>query len=1755
MSNFLNAIKLKFNILRKNPKARVIAISAFALLLVFSMTLAWYINNMEIWGMKFETGNIDFDAYIYNAEGVRLLGPVSSKDDSESKYINSPLLTIDNAQVGTTATAYIAVKSTGSIGIQYKIAFDVTGENEKSTAYLGGYKYNISQVNDKVEFNGGKNMVVGNCPAPEQIKDEVITIDRNAIGDTISEKNGYDIYRFDLKLENKNEEYTGNTINIYFNIFATQIGGSFENTDERGYTYYCSTKEDLDHAKVEAYPGDIIKLSSDIVYYGDLVFNKPVNLETNNFTLTVNGNLMYDYVLGNSLKLDAGGLGKIVVQSTKDGVGGNLKIKAPISEVSLIGSNAATGDIVVEKTLTVDATNAVGSAGVIFNNIRIVDENNTRKTVMLESNTRATVSFGTTLGAIQSVAKAQNIEIVNNGVIDNVILSGMAPSGMAPMYQTNSPQIHILNNKDIKKPIELPSWSEKFTVTADGKCSGNTRIIQSISGSPMTVTGNCKFKDADIEVEYEDVLVEQIEKGNDSGLKIYYQDLDGQKLTLQTILEEYFRTTTTGGTLNEVMRLEIITIGDKAITNADIIFMNSDRMQSLKYLDMNRSNVIDTVMDGGTYHRLPSGAFSGVSKYETLVLPQNLESIGGNALANTNIINPITIPSGVTEYGKNWFNGGKYVCFAASVPVADAEAGLTGVRAVFVDEAYIESYKSVYSSYATRIYPVSVLDESRQHFVRNIGNDNWEITYYITGEDKIIGDNITIEGTNLKITSVYANAYRHNFTGSQVDFDDSVENLGANNFYGNKNVTKADLNNLKYVGDNAFMNCASLTEVVFGNYLQTIGANAFSGCVSMSQEVVLPSSMQTIGSSAFGKTLITSINTGGTTKLGNGVFASCKSLVWAELPQVELVGSGTLNTLFDGCTSLVSVSMPSLVTVNGNYLFRGCSSLREIYLGTPDDGISLGYDVFQGVNTALLKLYVPYEHLSFFRNKRPGNISAAAIYPTGEKMGELLIKGFNIGEYVVRNNGDDTYSLVTSNLNYEGRFEVPTQYCGKLITGIFANAFRNQTLTDVTLVLGDNIETIGSGAFYGRAGLIKVIFGNSLKTIGDSAFAYCAYLDQDIVLPASVKRIEGNAFSNSGITGVNTGGTTVINGYAFSSCKSLVYAEFPEVKVVAESGTNYVFTGCSSLVSVNMPKVANVSGQRMFAECASLREIMMGSNNANVSVGHDAFYGTSTGKIKLYVPEELVSFYGERKIVNAAQVYPAGEKIGDFAVNGFVLGDYVVMENDLGYTLVTSNLDFSGTVELPDEYQGRPITAVYANAFRNQSFTEATLRLGDHVTTIGSNAFYGRSGLQAIVMDRVTSVGANAFQGSGLQVLNAPKLTSIGGSAFYKCTGLTVVNLPKLERIAATNTFAECVNLETVYFENVQSLEKTTFSKCKLIKKITINRAINASGDNLPSAFTIEAAAPCKIYVPYRSLSYYPATWSGKPVVSFDVTASSGGHTYVLAENKGRYTLIDFVPGNSDASLTLPATMTADNGSSISIYAIQAGAFSTVATSLEKITLSNSVAQLGSLALSECQILQNIEVNSGNKFFTAIQGVLYSKDAKMLVKFPAGRSGSFDMTASDYAATVGIGAGAFANAAKLTQIKFPASMMVIDSTAFAGCVKLNTVTFTGTTPPVLMGSGIFDTDVEGFQMIVPADKLEVYLCAFNFDEYEPFINLTGGNVPGTDANRNQVALSSQTAKNSTFAVVKPSDEDAQGEATDPADPEPTAPAETQEATA
>ena len=75
---------------------------------------------------------------------------------------------------------------------------------------------------------------------------------------------------------------------------------------------------------------------------------------------------------------------------------------------------------------------------------------------------------------------------------------------------------------------------------------------------------------------------------------------------------------------------------------------------------------------------------------------------------------------------------------------------------------------------------------------------------------------------------------------------------------------------------------------------------------------------------------------------------------------------------------------------------------------------------------------------------------------------------------------------------------------------VLADAFAaNSALKEV--VIGDNIRTIGNGAFKGCGNLTTVVLGDSLEKIGKEAFANCPNLHK-IYLPESVRFLGADCF-------------------------------------------------------------------------------------------------------------------------------------------------------------------------------------------------------------------------------------------------------------------------------------------------------------------------------------------------------------------------------------------------------------------------------------------------------------------------------------------------------------------------------------------------------------------------------------------------------------------------------------------------------------------
>ena len=110
--------------------------------------------------------------------------------------------------------------------------------------------------------------------------------------------------------------------------------------------------------------------------------------------------------------------------------------------------------------------------------------------------------------------------------------------------------------------------------------------------------------------------------------------------------------------------------------------------------------------------------------------------------------------------------------------------------------------------------------------------------------------------------------------------------------------------------------------------------------------------------------------------------------------------------------------------------------------------------------------------------------------------------------------------------------------------------------------------------------------------------------------------------------------------------------------------------------------------------------------------------------------------------------------------------------------------------------------------------------------------------------------------------------------------------------------------------------------------------------------------------------------------------------------------------------------------------------------SLEEIEIPDSCVDIDENALIKCINLKKITVSEANDEYTAVDGVLFSKDLKRIIKYPPLKNG--DLYEIPDSVEV-IERCAFCNCLNLSHIKIPESVTSIREFAFANCNNLGNV--------------------------------------------------------------------------------------------------------------
>ncbi len=175
-------------------------------------------------------------------------------------------------------------------------------------------------------------------------------------------------------------------------------------------------------------------------------------------------------------------------------------------------------------------------------------------------------------------------------------------------------------------------------------------------------------------------------------------------------------------------------------------------------------------------------------------------------------------------------------------------------------------------------------------------------------------------------------------------------------------------------------------------------------------------------------------------------------------------------------------------------------------------------------------------------------------------------------------------------------------------------------VSGASLMIPDNVTSIGNGAFLGCTSLTSLIIPESVTSIGDWAFSNCTNLTS-ITIPKSITSIGDCAFYGCmSLTNLTIPyGVTSIGRNVFSDCTSLANLTIPEsVTSIGE----FAFSGCTGLRSLTIPESVTSIGDGAFSCCENLTDITI--PESVISIGDRIFRGC-TNLENVCLPEGMTS--------------------------------------------------------------------------------------------------------------------------------------------------------------------------------------------------------------------------------------------------------------------------------------------------------------------------------------------------------------------------------------------------------------------------------------------------------------------------------------------------------------------------------------------------
>ncbi len=348
---------------------------------------------------------------------------------------------------------------------------------------------------------------------------------------------------------------------------------------------------------------------------------------------------------------------------------------------------------------------------------------------------------------------------------------------------------------------------------------------------------------------------------------------------------------------------------------------------------------------------------------------------------------------------------------------------------------------------------------------------------------------------------------------------------------------------------------------------------------------------------------------------------------------------------------------------------------------------------------------------------------------------------------------------------------------------------------------------------------------------------------------------------------------------------------------------------------------------------------------------------------------------------------------------------------------VIGNRAFSECTSLSDVVLPESLTTIGASAFRKCTALKSVVIPGNcfNLPDVGGECFY-ESGVEYVEFKAgVRYIPNGMFWASKVKTVILPDgIVEIGRSAFSGCSDITEIDLGKYLINIGDFAFAGASITSITVPETVKNVTEAAFEGCMKLEKVTF------LGD-APEGYetSLEPAAGKNLnYTVYYSETAkgftYPVwgSFKAQPIDGKSGISVYSDFEYYDNEENG-ITIYSYF-GNAK-EVTVPESISGKPVTRIGRYAFYLN------SSLEKVTLPDTVTVIETAAFSRCAALKNIVFS---KNLTKIsEKAFYDCDKLVSVTLPD--------------KVVEIGAHAFSNSAELRMVTIPASTRVIGEGAFS----------------------------------------------------------------------------------------------------------------------